>query len=103
MRPPNTSASEATGGNVSFVPAEPNRPPGIPKNHAPGRWVSNDWPPSTAPTTIAAVPTKPRNAVRATPRRTGMCGGAPDAAVSGGASVSVGALGVTSSIGGFLT
>ena len=85
---------------TSLVPSEPNGPPGMPKNHAPARWVSKDWPPMTAPTTIAVVPTRPedgraRHAQAEAPaaRRAGAT------AVSGGAVEVVAALGGANSIG----
>ena len=46
-------------------PSEPKGPPGMPKNHAPGRCVSYADPPRRAPATTANVATKPRTAVGA--------------------------------------
>jgi hypothetical protein len=71
----------------------------MPKNQAPGRWVSNDWPPSTAPTTIAELPTSPRSAVRTTLSRRVDCPGASESTLRGGLVAVVVALGDTSSIG----
>ena len=30
------------GGSELFEPSDPKGPPGMPKNHAPARWVSKD-------------------------------------------------------------
>jgi hypothetical protein len=69
----------------------------MPKNQAPGRWVSKGWPPSTAPATIAELPTSPNRAVRTVLSSRAGCPGMSDSTFEGGIGVVV-ALGDTSSI-----
>ena len=85
-------------GSPLFEPNEPTGPPGMPKNHAPGRWVSNDWPPRTAPATMAELPASPSSAVRSVLSSRAGCPGTSESTFGGGVEVVV-ALGDTSSIG----
>src|SRR5271163_1369004 len=98
MSPPNTNASDAMVGSPLFEPKEPPSPPGMPKNHAPGRWVSNDWPPRTAPVAMAALPASPSRAVRSVLSSRASCPGTSEWTFGGDVEVVV-ALGDTSSIG----
>ena len=70
----------------------------MPKNQAPGRWVSKDWPPSTAPATMAALPSRPNNAVRTVLSARAGCPGTSESTFEVSVPVVV-VLGDTSSIG----
>ena len=75
---------------------EPNRPPGMPKNHAPGRCVSKDCPPKSDAERRWPRCRRCRGA-RCAPARTGGAAMSVESVVA--VSVSEEALGVTSSMG----